>query len=296
MKREKHKKRVAYLLSFLLLRFLILLPFPVFQGIIRCLAIFSVNASPGMKLRLLDVPRKNIRVVFPEWTTRSRERLLRNLVQETGRNFYYAVKMYRKRDLAGKVNVSGLDYLQRTFSEGRGVILLSAHMGSFPLLLARLNQLGYPVGYIGRDPSNRLLNRYFNRILQGCGITTISQNPARVSVRRSVTWLKQGKILAVLADQHSRNGVTVPFFGRPTGTPTGPAVFARRLNCPVVPAVIIGRNNRHLVKIEPPLKLYRGDNYQEDITANTTLFNQTIQRWVREHPDQWLSFFSRRFR
>jgi KDO2-lipid IV(A) lauroyltransferase len=45
---------------------------------------------------------------------------------------------------------------------------------------------------------------------------------------------------------------------------------------------------RHILSFEPPVELKQTGNPQDDIVANTLLFNQILERFVRRFPDQWL--------
>ena len=78
--------------------------------------------------------------------------------------------------------------------------------------------------------------------------------------------------------------------------PSAPAVFARRLGCPILPMTVVRKAGHHLIRILPPLELQKTDNPQADIEANTALCNRTIEAWVRENPGQWFTLLSRRFR
>ena len=109
-------------------------------------------------------------------------------------------------------------------------------------------------------------------------------------------WLLSGKVLSLPSDQYTSQGLPVFFFGRTARTPTGPAVFSRRLGCAVVPVSIVRRGPKHLIRVEPALIMNRSEDQEKDIQDNTARCNQVIEKWVREDPAEWFGWFTRRFR
>ena len=42
------------------------------------------------------------------------------------------------------------------------------------------------------------------------------------------------------------------------------------------------------LRFDPAVSLVRTGNDEDDALANTALFTNIIEHWVRQHPDQWL--------
>ena len=245
-----------------------------------------------MLRRVLD----NISIIFPEMNSAKKRVLLRQAIRKTVIGAYESGRIYRFAWINKSISAEGLDYLDEALAKGKGVILFSAHLGSFPLILSYLKLRGYPIRNIGRDPENPYLARYFEKVREKAGIVHIPKNPVGISVRESMRWLTSGKILSLPSDQYTSQGMPVFFFGQTVRTPTGPAVFARRLGCVVVPVSIVRRGRKHLIRVEPALAMSRSENREKDIRDNTALCNQVIERWVREDPEEWFGWFTRRFR
>jgi len=238
----------------------------------------------------------NISIVFPEMSGTEKQRLAGQAVRKVILGFYESARIYRFAWINKSINTEGLDYLDETLTKGNGVIVFSAHLGSFPLILSYLKLCGYPIRNIGRDPENPYLARYFEKVRGKAGVVHIPKNPVRTSVRESMRWLASGKILSLPSDQYTSQGIRVPFFSRMVRTPTGPAVFSRRLGCAVVPVSIVRRGKKHLIRVEPALNMNRSEDQEKDIRDNTALCNQVIEKWVREDPEEWFGWFTRRFR
>lgn len=287
-------KTLAELSAFFLARGVLLLPRPL----VRLLgAGLAGSLAPLAPARLLATTRANIRRVAPRAGRRERERLLRRFIAEALLNFYEAGRMHRAAWLRDNVRLTGLSELERALAGGRGVILLTAHLGNFPLILAGLRRRKIPVRNIGRDPSNPFLAGYFARVRQRAGVDSIPQNPSLAAARAGARWLAGGNALLLPADQFSGRGLPAAFFGYRRGTPAGPAVLARRRRCPVLPVFVTRQaDQRHLVRIGAPLALSGHREQQEALLADARLFNRVIEAEVRACPEQWLSLFTRRFR
>ncbi len=78
--------------------------------------------------------------------------------------------------------------------------------------------------------------------------------------------------------------------GVPARTPVAPAVFARKLNAPVVTVHIQRcKNNTYLLEIDEPL-FFDESNAIDDILD---LLNNRISNWIRNNPEQWVWFHRR---
>ena len=110
-----------------------------------------------------------------------------------------------------------------------------------------------------------------------------------------VAALEQGLHLGMLVDQHFSRGVDCEFFGRPVKANPAVARLARRFDCPVVGARVVRREGGFDVLAEGPFDLPRDAEGLVDVVPATQMMLRAIERWVREHPDQYL-WFHRRWR
>ena len=170
---------------------------------------------------------------------------------------------------------------------GRGIILVTGHLGNWELGGAYLAARGIPVDAIVRHMANPRFDRYLNLTRASLGIRVVYDDQA---VRQTPRALREGRLVAFLADQGVRGlaSTFVPFFGRPAKTPRGAAVFALRLDAPVLfGAAIRQPNGRYQMAFEPVEVTRSGDRERDtdDIVARYTL---ALERWVRIAPEQYL--------
>jgi KDO2-lipid IV(A) lauroyltransferase len=93
-------------------------------------------------------------------------------------------------------------------------------------------------------------------------------------------------------DQHNKVGakaVAAEFFGKEAGTHRSLALVARQSGAPVIPGVSHRRpNGRHVMRLHPPLEWITAENHREEIYLNTLGYNRVLEKFVLDHPDQWL--------
>ncbi len=183
-------------------------------------------------------------------------------------------------------SLEGWEILESAVAEKRGVILVTGHLGNWELGGAYIAARGIPVGAIVRRMSNPLFERYLNETRRAMGTEVIHDADA---VRRAPRALREGKMIAFLADQGVKGlaSTFVPFFGRPAKTPRGPAVFALRMGLPVIfGAAIRQPSGRYRFSFEQIPVEETGDR-DADVDRIVATYTQALERWVRTAPEQY---------
>ena len=203
-----------------------------------------------------------------------------------------------QRFLTKNFSVRGEENLDRALQKGKGVIMISAHIGNFPLIGAKLAARGYHFWLIYKDPENIYLKTKAKQWADHLGIGVIPYKPRRVCASESLKTLKSNGIVFLLIDQNPRKnqGVEVAFFGYKVPTYSGPIVMALRTGAAIVP-VFTHRNdnNTETITILPELSLTRSANRKQDIVDNLNAINSLYEKWIKQYPDQWW-WIHRRFR
>jgi KDO2-lipid IV(A) lauroyltransferase len=183
--------------------------------------------------------------------------------------------------------VEGLDQAFPLLQRGRGLLVISAHFGSWELAPAVTLYLGVPMWVIVRPLDHPVLDRVVEDLRQRCGYQII---PKRQAMTRSLQALRRGETVGMLMDQNSlqRESVAVEFFGIKTYTSKGPALLALRAECPVIGAFLVreGRG-RHRLILTPEIPLQHTGNLPADLEANTQAFNRVLETYIRCYPDHW---------
>lgn len=191
--------------------------------------------------------------------------------------------------IRSKVKIEGRENLEQAFNEGKGVIGVSAHFGSFPLLLLRLVQEGIKTNAIIRFARDEKIERYFQAKRQELGLNTIYSTPRKTCVDNSIKVLRNNEFLFIPVDQNfGSGGVFVEFFGRQAATATGPVIFAQRTGAPILPMFIVReKDNSHRIIIEPALHIEERENNEATIQHNISRITRIIENYIRIYPQEW---------
>jgi KDO2-lipid IV(A) lauroyltransferase len=234
------------------------------------------------------VTLKNLADCFPEKSEPERFQIARN----TYRNFTKMVFEYMRfpkmkdPDVLGVCTMEGEENAKRALRKGNGGVLVAGHFGNWELMGAFLAKKGYPVSFLVGEQHNRYVDRLMNRCREHMGIKIIHMG---VAVRGVLRALRENGFVALLSDQDAgKEGVFVDFFGRPSSTHQGPAVFALKTGAPVLFGSAIrlpyGRHHivaelldfSHLTEVTP-----------ENIRIVTQAYTALLEKAVRSHPDHW---------
>jgi KDO2-lipid IV(A) lauroyltransferase len=197
--------------------------------------------------------------------------------------------MDRPELLKKRVEIVGKDNLDNALLKGQGVILVSAHFGNFPLLMARLALGGYKVAGIMRSMRDSRVERIFLAKRNRLNIKTIYSQPRNVCVNSTIESLRNNELVFIPIDQNfGTGGVFVDFFGRKAATATGPIVLAKRTKAMVLPCFIIRqKDDTHRIIFERPLDLEEGKNSRETIALNIQKLTSIIEAYIRKYPAEW---------
>jgi len=187
------------------------------------------------------------------------------------------------------VSFVGKDNLDTALAKGKGVVLVSAHFGNFPLLMIKLSLEGYKIAGIMRYARDEKAEKIFYEKRQRVGIKTIYSQPRKACVEESIRTLRNNELLFIPLDQNfGTGGVFVDFFGRKAATATGPVVLALRTGAAILPCFIVrNQDNTHKIIFEPEFKLEKAGAFQETVLINTQRMTNIIERYIRRYPAHW---------
>jgi len=187
------------------------------------------------------------------------------------------------------VEIQGQENLDKALAAGRGVILVSAHFGNFPLLLGRLAVEGYKAGGIMKPMHDARMEKIFFKKREKFGVRTIYSLPRKECVNESINALRNNELLFIPIDQNfGTGGIFVDFFGEKAATATGPVILAQRTKAALVPCFILRQpDDRHRIIFEPELELIAGQDSRDTISVNIQRLTNIIEAYIRKYPAEW---------
>ena len=183
--------------------------------------------------------------------------------------------------------VEGWELVEERLSAGNGLILASGHVGNWELGGAYLAARGLPISAVARHMANPLVDRYLTRTRERLGLNVIHDEQAVRKVPRAV---RDGGAVAFLVDQAAAGlaSTWVPFFGRLAKTPRGPAVFALRLDAPIVFAGVSRQSDGRFKFSFEAVDVARTGVLDADVDAIVAAYTSKLERFVRTVPGQYM--------
>ena len=238
----------------------------------------------------------NLAIAFPESPAMVRQAMAAAMFKNLGRNVFdfLNLKNASNEKLASLVDeVRGMECYLEAAGLGKGVIVITGHIGCWELMPPYFASLGHPVTVVARRMRVSELNDELLAIRASVGVVSVDRD---ASPREMIKPLKRGETLGVLIDQHTSVGGTyVPFFGKPAFTPTGVAKLACLTGSPIVPmADFLGHNGKHTIQVLPPIMPPEVTTNKaavvEELTAECSL---ALEHLIRIDPKQWVWFHDR---
>lgn len=197
--------------------------------------------------------------------------------------------MDKPKALMKRVEIVGKNNLDVALAKGNGVILVSAHFGNFPLLLARFSLEGYRTSGIMRPMRDPRVEKIFLKKRERFKVKTIYSQPRKACVEASIKALRNNEIVFIPIDQNfGTGGVFVEFFGQKAATATGPVVLAQRTKASILPCFILRQeDDTHKIICEPALELEQARDNQETIIINIQKLTNLIEAYIRRYPAEW---------
>jgi KDO2-lipid IV(A) lauroyltransferase len=232
---------------------------------------------------------RNLNETFPEKSSAE----CRNILDECWRHFgRQALATLRTQNLsieeiASRVHFVNTHILDEALGVGRGILFLSAHFGSWEIGGLAIISLVRNVYTVARPLDNEYLERDVARIRAGTGVHVVDRKRAARSLLKA---LSQNAAVILLPDQavQPREGILVPFLGRPAWTTDAPAKLALRYETPIVIAFCIPEESGHRLDFEEAIRIDQLGEKEKAVEALTTRINDAISRRIAARPELWL--------
>ena len=184
--------------------------------------------------------------------------------------------------------IVGFEHIVGALDRGRGVLLVTGHLGNWDLPAAVMAGRGYPVNVIVETLEPPAWNERVQAIRERIGLQAI---PMETGARDLYAALRRNETVAVVFDRPlERGGVAVTFFGAETRVPEGVARLALRTGAAVVGAVGIRRGDSIVAQVSPPFDITATGDRQRDVQALTQTMVTWLEGCVRQYPSQWFMF------
>jgi KDO2-lipid IV(A) lauroyltransferase len=184
------------------------------------------------------------------------------------------------------VEARGYDEFLDVYHEGKGVILVAAHLGNNEAAAAGFSKHGLPINVVGDDSSYRELYELFERQRTSWGVKMISWR----NLRGVYKALRGHEGLVLLVDWGYREqDMPVKMFGSWTTLPAGPALLAAKHGSPIVPfSVNRLPDGTFRIAADPAIRV--ASDSPRDMAVATQAIATALEGHIHPAPEQWYIF------
>lgn len=196
--------------------------------------------------------------------------------------------------LGDRVSWRGEALIEDALAAGRGLLLLTPHLGSFEVAArAAAERFAKPITVLYRPARKAILREWEETARARPNMATAPASLA--GVRQMLRALKRGEIVGLLPDQvpPEGQGVWAPFFGKPAYTMTLAARLAQQTGAAVGLAWCerLPRGEGYVVHLAPLDQPLPADP-SDDVGA-ASVINASMERAIRALPTQYLWGYNR---
>ena len=238
---------------------------------------------------------RNLEIAFPEMGYDERKRVLRSSVESIGRTIAEFVDFNpispeeSRRTIRFDFDSDEFQAYKKAKSDGRGVLMPTAHIGNWEVLLSGFALQYEPIYFMARELDNPLIDKMFAERRAKFGSRQFYKSDSAKSALKA---LRAGQSVGILPDVnvHPKEGVFVPFFGVPACTTSGVARLAIHANALIFPMFAIWdeTEKRYVVYNGQPIEPSSTGDRESDVVATTAAYTAEIEKIIRRFPEQWL--------
>lgn len=244
---------------------------------------FYASASVNLKA--------NLARVFPSASRTE----LDSIARKTFRNYSKYIVDYARfktMDRAGLfrelVRIDGTERIDSALSTGKGLILLTAHLGNWELGGIFFGRQDIKINILTARDSDAEIHAIKDRYRQFHNIKTIVIGDGPFSGVEALNALLRNEVVAMLVDRTETAGVSVPFFGHATSFPSGPLLLAAASGAPIMPAFVVRESYGYRAVAEELIYYDRANGATDREVAACVL--TVFERYIRQYADQWYNF------
>jgi KDO2-lipid IV(A) lauroyltransferase len=241
--------------------------------------------------RLRRVGARNLEMALPGLSRIARTKILRGVYVSLARQLVEFCRMqrYTVENARAWMRTEGLENYLAAQAGGKGVLIVTGHLGAWELSSFYHSLMGHPMGMVIRRLDNRRLDAFVNHIRCLHGNWVLHKDDFG---RGLLTAMHKGQTVGILMDTNMTppQGEFVDFFGISACTATGLAHVARKTGAAVLPGFMVweAAERRYVLHFGSQIEIPHTSDVAGDIREGTRRCTAALEQWIRRYPDQWL--------
>lgn len=259
---------------------------------------FAATRLGDVTYRRSHVYRENVtenlrQVLGPSVTEEDQQKLVVNIFRVNARNFndLLLVPHLNPEEIVKRVKlVSGSwSTLDEGMSRGKGIVLVTGHLGPFDFVGQAVMHRGYPLTSVTSRTTNRFLFDGVTFLRRSHDMHIVEASPS--GIKNVIQALRRGEVAVFPTDRDFfENGRPVTFFGRETTLPEGAVRIARDTGSLVVPIFGLRVGNGIGMMIGEGFIVEKTDDRNADVDKGLRQVIDALEKEIGSHPDQWVMF------
>jgi len=204
----------------------------------------------------------------------------------------FRIRVLDEREFDSRVSSEGVERVHEAIDEGRGAIVVSAHLGNWDVVASWAARLrGFRVMAVTEALRPKRLMDLFTRHREELGISVVTLEDGTEALRKLRKHLEGNGVVAIVADRDlSGKGVKVEMFGRPLQLPAGPAYLSLVTGAPIVCISSVSYGGRWRFRVGEYLRTEPTGDRRADIQALTEAMASELERAISAFPTEWHMF------
>lgn len=216
------------------------------------------------------------------------EAAARGVLRNSAKNYFDFIQLRRTDlgDIESHIDVNGWNNLEHSLEKGKGVILATAHLGSFDTAAQILAARSIKTTILVEPLEPPALLDHVTNLRSSNGIAFVPGHDGALKVLMQA--VRRGETVLLACDRDiANNGLRSRFFGEEVTLPTIAVRLAMRTGAAIVPAFNLRRRNgRYDVYFEPAIDIIpAGDGA---VAKNTDRIARVMEHYIRRSPTQWV--------
>ena len=235
---------------------------------------------------------KNLEIVFPDLTHQEKHKIARRSLGKLVYNFYEFCLFPVIDDswIQDHTEFLGLENLDKALMKNKGVLLLSLHLGHGDMAISMLAHKGYSLNVISKHFKMKWLNDFWFGARKRFGANFMDPHGKNSSFD-ILRCLKKNQMIIFVLDQYMGPpyGIKTHFFGKPTGTAYGLALFSIKTGAPVVPIWSYrNKEGKNIIEVGMEISTIIKSTREDSLLATTQSYNSILEHIIQKHPDDWM--------
>jgi len=220
-------------------------------------------------------------------------RTVRKMFLNNARNYLeslYLLRLKREDLMRRLIYKGGLDHLDAALAQGKGVIILSIHMGPFDYIAQWFAFQNYSLTVPVENLKDERLLELVLKLRRAQGLQFVPLGGS-APLRSMIQALRKNQIVVVTLDR-AIVGETIerPFFGAPALFPNGPFSLAQRTGAVLLAGFGWYESHGRMGGKIVPVTLAMSEDERNDPDKVMQKVLETLEENIRARPEQWVMF------